>query len=125
MNLILDGRNLKGYTMEDTQGTTYKDEFGKLLESYWSYLTYPGDEIQLPDGSNAVTVQRNELGESRWTKHVEIITELPNNQFVAWDFEEGLTEYQDSMGPDEMGVELEDRVKKTETITVTKYVKED
>lgn len=102
----------------------YKKELSELLKKNWRELTYVGDQIELSNGEEVTVVSVESKGSGRWVKHKEVVAEMPDGSYLAWSFEEGLTEMQDSTGPAEYGdVQFEDRVKETEVITVVKYVK--
>lgn len=106
--------------------TDYREELKQKLATEWEWreYIYQGDTVLFSDGEQATNVQVNELDEGRWNKYVEVITELPTGDYVAWGYEEGLTEMQESFGPAENTgtVKLDEREQRTETITVTRYV---
>lgn len=96
-----------------------------LADPYeWLEWTDKGESFQFSDGTTATNVQVTSLGSGRWEEHFEVVTLLPDETYVAWDYSRGLTEMQDSMSPVEMGsLSFEERKKVEETVVITKYVK--
>ncbi|MGW1739988.1 hypothetical protein ACWCPQ_14380 [Nocardia sp. NPDC001965] len=72
------------------------EQLKQLLKEDWREVTW---------GANAgfVTVAEVDGDEGRWYRHVEVITRGPSGQHYRWEYEQGLTEYQDSTGPGEYG----------------------
>ncbi|MFB8281906.1 hypothetical protein [Nocardia colli] len=50
-----------------------------------------------------VTVASEELDTGRWSRFMRVITHGPSGQHYAWEYAQGLTEYQDDTGPCEYG----------------------
>lgn len=98
---------------------TEKEQLIELLKEDWGALTY--GEV---DGFHFVDLIEGE--DRRWSRTVEVITETPSGEFYRWEYEHGLTEYQEDIGPCEYGDPVLTRVLRretTETITVVDWVK--
>lgn len=80
------------------------EELKTLLSDDYYELTRKGDKIasETSDGE-FLTVADEELDFSRWTKYMRSITRLPDGRHFAWEWESGLTENQDDIGPAEYG----------------------
>lgn len=90
--------NLKGLLEEDAVS--------------WSY--------RCSDESGWKTIDRIELDSGRWTKHVQVITQGPSGKLYRWDYEEGLTEYQDDLYED---FSIEEVVPVEKIVKIIEYVK--
>jgi hypothetical protein len=63
-----------------------------LLKEDWTEIEHTGE---------FKNVDRIDGEDRRWTRTVEVITRGPSGQHYRWEYEHGLTEIQEDMGPGE------------------------
>lgn len=103
--------------------TKLVEELKEILAEDFYALTDEGTEIESQQSKGSFkTVQSNSKGSGRWNEIFEVVTELPDGRFFQWRWEQGLTEYQDDLGPGEYGeVELTEVFHSQRTIIVDEY----
>lgn len=75
---------------------TEKERLIELLAEDWSEMTYGSVE-----GFEWVDTIERDSG--RWMRYMTVITKTPSGLYYSWEYEEGLTEEQESSGPGEYG----------------------
>jgi hypothetical protein len=95
-------------------GLSELDRLKELLEESWSELEYFEDGFK--------NVDRIEGEPRRWTRTIQVITRGPSGQHYRWEYEEGLTENQEDLGPGEYyPLKIELVYPFTKTIEVTEW----
>lgn len=89
--------------MSDTESIV--DELVDILEEDFYALITEGDSVNTKFGLFE-TVHVVEGSKSRWSRRNSIITKAPDGRHFRWQYDEGLTENQDSMGPAEIDVDV-------------------
>ena len=93
------------------------EQLKAILDQEWESLAWDEDEAE-----GFKTVDRNEVGTSRWSTTIEVITQGPSGKLYLWEWEEGLTEMQENDRYDDSVTEVE-KHEETKTIVVTTYKK--
>ena len=95
--------------MKMTDPHAIVDELVSILEDDFYALTYDKDSVNTDVGLFE-TVAVIEGDDRRWSRRNAVITKTPDDRYFRWEWEQGLTENQDSSGP----AELDSEVKLTE-----------
>lgn len=104
-----------------------KEEQVKELKDFLSTddfydLTREGDTVELDSGI-FTTIKTIYIDNLRWTKIIDVITQIPEGSLFKWTFEDALTENSECIGPAEYGTpELIEVQAVEKTITIINYV---
>lgn len=80
-------------------------------------------ESKIQPGEFYETISSEEIDHSSWHSIHRAVTRTPDNRLFSWDYEIGLTAYQEDMGPAEYGTpQLTEVEAHEETIVVVKYL---
>ncbi|SKU46684.1 Uncharacterised protein [Mycobacteroides abscessus subsp. abscessus] len=90
-----------------------------LTEDSWA-LSYKGAEC---DGFEVVHVKQGE--DRRWSRTNLVVVRAPSGKHYAYDYEQGLTEYQDVDAFGDGNPKPYEVIPVEKTVTITNYVKVD
>lgn len=94
-------------------------ELVDILTEDWQALCGLGDKVDGETGTFE-TIALVEKDQGRWVAYMDVITKIPDGSLYRWEFEEGLTEEQEPLGPNEYGEPQVTEVEEIERVTVVK-----
>lgn len=87
----------------------------EILKENYLELATVGDEL-----NGFTTVATGDEGEGRWSSHEWVVSQSPVGNFYRWEWERGLTEYQDHEYYEDKPVQVSKSVRLVEEVTWTK-----
>lgn len=81
----------------------YREQLSNALEEDWFSLMLAGDYWEFEDGTRLTTVDARQVSKGRWETHWEAVTCTEDGKHYRWEYSQGATENQDSIGPAEYG----------------------
>lgn len=102
-------------------------DYVKALENVLTHnfyaLTNEGDTVQIDKGQELTTVCVETIATGRWYRSKKVVTRLPDGRHFAWQWDQGLTETQESEGPAQYGApQIQEVIPVLETVLVTRWM---